>query len=121
MEDSSLSFYQEIGARIRDIRIRRGMSQADLAAKAGLSLPVISSIENARSKIWLVTFARIAEALEVSADDILRLSTPPSTASYPEEFADLLKGCTAGEIDAILRISRQVKATLENQKKEYTE
>ena len=87
MEDKTLSFYQEIGARIRDIRIRKGMSQADLAAKADLSLPVISSIENARSKIWLVTFARIAEALEVSADDILRLTEQVVRQAERREFA----------------------------------
>ena len=116
-----MAFYELIGSRIRDIRIRKGMSQAELAVKAKLSLPVISAVENARSKIWLSTFARIAEALEVSADDILRLSTPPSTASYPEEFAEILSDCTAAEIEAILKISRQVKSTFENQKKELSE
>ena len=120
MEDLTMEFYQVVGSRIRDIRIQKGMSQADLAAKASLSLPVISAVENARTKIWLITFARIAEALEVSADDILRLSTPPSTASYPDEFAEILKDCSAGEIEAILKIAKQVKSTLEKQKQEYT-
>lgn len=118
MEDLSREFYQLIGSRIRDIRIQKGLSQAELAEKAKLSLPVISSVENARSKIWLVTFARIAEALEVSADDILRLSTPPSSASYPEEFSELLGNCSASELEAILKIVRQVKATFDSQKKE---
>ena len=120
MEDLTLEFYKLIGSRIRDIRIQKGLSQADLAAKANLSLPVISAVENARTKIWLITFARIAEALEVSADDILRLSTPPSTANYPEEFAEILKDSSAGEIEAILKIAKQVKTTLDRQKQEYT-
>ena len=120
MADRSMEFYKTIGARIRDIRIEKGLSQADLAVKADLSLPVISAVENARSKVWLITFAKIAEALEVSADDILRLSTPPSTASYPDEFNELLKDCTAGEIEAILKISKQVKSTFDRQKKELS-
>ncbi len=51
MEEQYLAFYQRIGARIRELRIQKGMSQAELAEKAHLSLPVISSLENARSKI----------------------------------------------------------------------
>ena len=118
MDDMDLKFYQLIGSRIRDIRIQKGLSQAALAEKAKLSLPVISAIENARSRIWLFTFARIAEALEVSADDILRLSTPPSTANYPEEFAELLNDCSASELEAILKIVKQVKVTFDSQKRE---
>ena len=104
MEDQNMDFYKLIGSRIRDIRIQKGMSQADLAVKAKLSLPAVS-----------------AEALDVSADDILRLSTPPSTASYPEEFAEILQDCTAGELEAILKITKQLKSTFDKQKKEYTE
>jgi len=89
VDDQFNEFYQMIGERIRDLRIQKGMSQADLAEKAHLSLPVISSIENARSKVWLVTFAKIAEALQVSADDILRLNTPEASLGYPKEMTEL--------------------------------
>lgn len=119
MEDQYLAFYQSIGARIKEIRIQKGMSQAELAEKAHLSLPVISSLENARTKIWLVTFAKVAEALEVSADDILRLNTPAPSTSYPEELTNLLSGCTSSEVEAILKIAKQVKSTIQDQKKEY--
>ena len=37
--------YQKIGARIREVRIEKKMSQADLADKAHMSLPHISEIE----------------------------------------------------------------------------
>lgn len=118
MDEQYLAFYQRIGARIRELRIQKGMSQAELAEKAHLSLPVISSLENARSKIWLVTFARIAEALQVSADDILRLNTPESSAGYPAELSDILKDCSATEIDSILKIVKELKNTFESQKKD---
>ncbi len=118
MKDQSLSFYQTIGARIREVRITRGMSQADLAEKAHLSLPVISSIENARSKTWLITFVRVIEALEVSPDDILRLNTPAATASLSAEVARIFAGCTASEMETILTIAKQVRQGFDNQKKE---
>ena len=118
MDDRLIEFYTTIGARIRDYRIKAGMNQADLAAKSGLSVSAISDIENAHSRIWLFTFAKVAEALGTSADDILRLSTPPATDSYPQEFQELLNNCDSSEIEAILRISRQVKATFDKQKKD---
>lgn len=118
MDDQNVNFYKIIGIRIREIRISKGMSQAELAEKAGLSLPVISSLENAHSKIWLVTFAKIAEALNVSADDILRLNTPSPSDSYPEELRKLLEGCSAAETEAIIKIAKQVKSTFEEQKKD---
>lgn len=121
MDDQFNEFYQMIGERIRDLRIQKGMSQADLAEKAHLSLPVISSIENARSKVWLVTFAKIAEALQVSADDILRLNTPEASLGYPKEMTELFEGCTPAECESIMRIARQVKSTFESQRKEYSE
>ena len=42
--------YEQIGARIRNARIERKMSQAELAAKANISLPHISSIELGKTK-----------------------------------------------------------------------
>ena len=117
MSDTYLDFYKTIGERIRQIRTQKGMSQAQLAEKAGLSLPVISSIENAHSKVWLITFAKIAESLEVSADDILRLNTPGPSSGYPQEFAELLEGCSPVEAEAIMKIARQMKSSLEAQKK----
>ena len=45
--------YEQIGARIRNARIEQKMSQADLAAKANISLPHISSIELGKTKMLL--------------------------------------------------------------------
>ncbi len=121
MEDRFSDFYKTIGERIRTIRTEKGLSQAELAEKANLSLPVISSIENAHSKIWLVTFAKIAEVLQVSADDILRLNTPDSDKGYPDELMEILKGCSPAECESIIRIAKQVKTTFETQRKEYSD
>ena len=121
MEEKDLTFYQAVGARVKEIRNQKGLSQAELAEKANLSLPLISTIENGKSKIWLITFARICEALQVSSDDILRLDVPEPTEHYPKEFAEILEGCTTAEIESILKITKEVKATFLNQKKTFTE
>ena len=119
MTGSDALFYKNIGNRIRELRLQKGMSQTELAEKANLSVPVISDIENSHSKIWLITFSKIAEALGVSANDILRLNTPESIAGFPEEFAEILKDCSPEETESILQIAKQVKSTFDSQKNKY--
>ena len=118
MQDQA-EFYQTIGARIKDIRVKKGISQAELAEKARLSTPVISSLENGHSKIWLVTFAKVCEALQVSANDILRLDTPSAINDYPKEFTALISDCNSSEIESILKIAKEVKASIRKQKTDY--
>ena len=47
--------YKAIGARIRDVRIEKNMSQADLAEKAHISVPHMSEVENGKTKLRLST------------------------------------------------------------------
>ena len=68
MAELSPTESQLIGSRIREARVKRRMSQAELADKAGISLPQISTIENGRCSMKLHSFIRIIEALQVSAE-----------------------------------------------------
>ena len=86
--------YEQIGARIRNARIEQKMSQADLAAKANISLPHISSIELGKTKMLLSTFIRVIEALQISADSVLRANVPAVTSMYASEIAELFEDCT---------------------------
>ena len=85
--------YKKIGERIRTARLALGMSQA----------------------------ARIAEALQSSADELLRLNVPRGQAFGKSEFEDVLDDCTPDEIEAILRIVRELKDTMRAQRKRYEE
>lgn len=119
MDEKVMNEYKKIGARIREIRIKNGMSQADLSVKAHISLPHVSDIELGKTKMLLATFVRIAEALQVSADVLLRPDIPQVNSIYQNEFAEILGDCTPNEIDSILKIVKELKATLHQKKKEY--
>ena len=108
--------YQKIGARIREVRIEKKMSQADLADKAHMSLPHISEIELGKTRMLLSTFVQITEALQVAADPLLRPNTPESKNIYTNEFASLLSDCTPAEIDSILKIVKEVKTSMHAKK-----
>lgn len=103
---------QQIGSRIREARINRRMSQADLAEKAGISLPQINAIENGRCNMKLHSFIRIIEALQVSADSILRPDTPETRGIYQSQFDELLSDCSPKELESILKIVRELRNTM---------
>ena len=114
-----------VGSRIKAVRISRGMSQADLAVEASVSLPLISNIERGKTGMQLETFVKVAEALQVSADYLLRPDVPEVKAIYQGEFAELLEDCSASEMETILKIVREVKASMHmlvayNRKCKYT-
>lgn len=112
MTEHELTESQLVGSRIRDARINRRMSQADLAAKANISLPHVSNIEKGKTSMKLETFIRIIEALQVSADSLLRPDVPEVRSLYQSEFDELLADCSPKELDSILKIVRELKSTM---------
>lgn len=118
MDKQDMTESQLIGSRIREVRIKKAMSQAELAAKAQISLPHISDIELGKSRMMLTSFIRISEALQVSADSLLRADIPEVKYLYQAEFSELLSDCTPTEADSILKIVKQVKQAM-HKKEEY--
>ena len=59
-----------IGNRIREVRKERNLSLRDVAFKIGMEPSNLSVIENGRSNPQILTFARIASALNVGLEDL---------------------------------------------------
>lgn len=55
---------------LADLRLRKGLSQRQLAEKLGTSQSRLSRIESGLDDILLSTFEKLASALEVSRDDL---------------------------------------------------
>lgn len=109
---------KSIGTRIREVRTKRDMSQQELADAAHISLPHISQIELGKTIMKLPTFIRIAEALQVSADYLIRLDIPEVKKIYQTEFQDILADCSPAEIDSIFRVILELKSTMRSNKSE---
>lgn len=112
MQPSPMTSSAEIGARIREARIARKMSQAELAEKSSISLPHISEIELGKTDIRVQSFIRIIEALQVSADAILRANVPAVESVLEQDYHDVLADCTPEEIQALISITKQLKQTM---------
>jgi transcriptional regulator with XRE-family HTH domain len=62
----------EIGRRIRNLRLDRGMSQVMLADAAELSRVNLSRIERGKAAVMITTLLRITRALGVSLADLVQ-------------------------------------------------
>jgi transcriptional regulator with XRE-family HTH domain len=62
---------EDVGAVLRRLRTDRSLSMRQLARLADLSQPFLSNIENGRSMPSISTLYRLAEALGVSAQELL--------------------------------------------------
>ena len=88
------------------------MSQQKLAELVGISLPHVSAIEHGKKSMRVLTFIRIIEALQVSADSILRADVPSVNHLCQNEFGEILKDCSPSEIESLRQILLQVKETM---------
>lgn len=59
------------GARLRELRVARGFTQPDIAARVGTSASNISDLERGIKVPTLTTVARLADALECNVSDLV--------------------------------------------------
>lgn len=59
----------KFGERVREARLKRDLSQEQLAAKAGVHRTYIGMIERAEKNITLENIEKIAKALKISIAD----------------------------------------------------
>ena len=73
MEKSEI--LKKVGKRIKELRLQKGISQADLVGKmqGEIDPTNISRIESGRTNPTVFTLFRIAEALEVRLNDLLNI------------------------------------------------
>jgi len=107
--------YEKVGQRIRDLRISKGLTQAELSAMVDCSNNHLSHIETAQCKVSLNMLLKIAYALDTSLDYFL-LDTP---FARPEsiiniEIANKLHKCSSVTLVAVNK-SIDVLLELQNQ------
>jgi SOS-response transcriptional repressor LexA len=69
--DNSDKPYAEIGTLLRNLRLRRGMSQFDLATTVGINNSYLSRIENGERRPSPKILKKFAEALQFSYDELV--------------------------------------------------
>ena len=70
----------QVGPRVRALREARALSLRDLAARSGVSAPMLSQVERGETSPTLAVAAKIAAGLGLSLSGLLRLDEAPSVA-----------------------------------------
>lgn len=106
--------YERIGRRVQYLRKKRNLSQADLADLTGMSVAYISHIETGIKKASLESVVKIANALDVTVDQILNGNQTGDHREYYGEMSELIKDCSGYERGVIHDIAEAVKTSLRN-------
>ncbi len=99
-----------VGERIAALRRDRGLSQARLAAATGVSRSAVAQWETDRAGQYAGHLTRIAQALDVSVELLLRGQEAPSSAGLIGDELALLRlyrQCDADARAEILRLARK--------------
>jgi transcriptional regulator with XRE-family HTH domain len=63
---------QKLGKNLKRIRTEKGISQGDIVKASGIDKAMISNIENGKTNPTLSTITKLAKALGVSSDELLK-------------------------------------------------
>ena len=74
MTETSELFYEALGRRLKKLRRKANMTQAELANAVGFSRTSITNIETARQPVRVHTLVQIAEVLGVRLTDLVPTS-----------------------------------------------
>ena len=106
--------YYALGQKIRKVRKAHALSQEALAERVGISTTHMSHIETGNTKPILATFVAIAEALDVSTDELLHdYDAGADRPAALSRVLQLLSSCSTQEVRILEDILQAAKVALE--------
>ena len=106
--------YEKIGKRIKKYREAAEMTQENLGEASHYSPQHISKVENAQTKPSLQCILSIANALQISIDELVCGNVSASSVILDKEIQELLEDCSPQEKYIILEIVKVLKTNLKN-------
>ena len=104
--------YAAVGEKIRGFRRRNGISQAELSELVGCCPTYISHIDRGKKTMSMETMVSLANALQVSADELLVDSLEHTPVAFHHAFAPVVADCSAYERQFLLRVIAEIKRAL---------
>jgi len=104
--------YISIGNKIKAVRKKKGLSQSKLSEMIDRSPTYISYIESGIKSMSLDTFVLLANALNITADELLMDSLENTIKVSNHEFASLLSDCGDYERRVLLDTTAATKKAL---------
>ncbi len=97
-----------LGARIKELRKSRGLSQYQLSEKIGIDAKHLSRIEVGNSYPSMDTLERISQALGVEMKDVFEFDHDVTRAGLLKHIKEMLKEASPGDLKLIDKIIRSI-------------
>lgn len=98
--------YKAIGKRIKVARIRMEITQEQLADKVSVSPTHLSNIETGSTRVSLTTIVKVANALNVTVDDLLCDNLVKARPQFERDMQSLLNGCNDHEVRVAYKVAK---------------
>ena len=106
--------YRIIGNRIQELRLKKGLTQENLAEMCNLSVSYISYIESAKREASLEVLVDIGNTLGVTVNNFLKGYQRYDIVSCRDDLTSLLDDCNNFERQMIYDIVKATKKTIRN-------
>ena len=100
--------YSIIGLRLKQARLKAGLTQQEMAEKTNLSVAFISRIERGTSHINLKRLSEFCSILNISEGYILNGVSDEDDKYLYNEFNDILKKCSPEKQKLIYKLSKVI-------------
>lgn len=110
--------YASIGKKVKQIRLRKGVTQEQLAEAVGVGVTHISHLETGSGVVSLKVFLAIVNFLQCSADELLCKEITTARPIVDNWLVDLVADCDKTEIKIISDTIAALKQTLRKNRTE---
>ena len=109
--------FESIGRKVKQIRLRKGVSQEQLAEAVGVGVTHISHLETGSGTVSLKVFLAIVNYLDCSADEILCKEINAARPIVDSWMAELVADCNPTEVKIIADTVVALKKSLRKNRK----
>ncbi len=96
--------YAKLGKKIKEMRLKAGLTQDNLAEMVSCNTSHISNVENNHTKVSLNVLLAIANALDTSIDYLLSEQYENSALALDNEIMRALTDCDNEKKEKVLKI-----------------
>ena len=108
--------YASIGHQVKAVRLRKGITQDQLAEAVGVGVTHISHLETGSGTVSLKVFVAIVNYLDCSADELLCKEINTARPHVDNWLAELVADCDSSEIKIISDTVTTLKQSLKKNK-----
>ncbi|OMD12609.1 helix-turn-helix transcriptional regulator [Paenibacillus sp. FSL E2-0274] len=108
---------KRVGDRIRHIRKEKGLSQEQLAERAGLHNNYVGQVERGEKNLTIETLEKIVSGLDISLEEMFRFLDPMEQQDVLGEIVRLLTERPVQDQEMALQL---LKSVLDWEKRKYS-